>query len=266
MKLTFFTALVLLFIAKAQASLIEFDFGNNILETEITTQGSLSFTNAVANDGTTNIYAQIVAETHYQDGGAIPSGAVLGDIRINQKRNSTTTYSFTLYQDAALTQLYAPTTPYQFDLFFYDIDGHNKHGDKYYDEVRVYTPSVIEYTASTLLSIIHNTDGSITASGYGTPSVKGQNGLVVFNQQQADVAASFTFTNTSQVLFDYTIVNQHSNGNRNLLIDANDLSFSGFTTTRESITQVPEPASISLMVLSLGLLLMRSRKKAIKTN
>ncbi|MEP4891515.1 MAG: PEP-CTERM sorting domain-containing protein [Aliiglaciecola sp.] len=77
---------------------------------------------------------------------------------------------------------------------------------------------------------------------------------------------SFSFADTSTVLFDYTIVNTFSKGNRNLVFDANDLSFDGFTTETLGVseateaTEIPEPSTIFLALFGMLCLGMRRIK------
>ena len=258
--LALFLSVTSSFASAALVPNIDFDFGNLNLESEIKSNGTLSFSNEIGFDGETSVYAQVVALTNYQDGGKVTSGSVSGDVRINQKSNTTTSYAFTLYQDANFNEIYSPSSNFSFDLFFYDVDGHDTQGNEYYDVVTVYTPSIAEYTTTTALTISQSDNGAATASGIGTNAIDGQFGLDDFTQDQADVAISFNFTNTATILFDYTIVNTFNNGNRNLVFDANDLDFSGFTTQTLAVTTVPEPASYSLLLLGMLCVSMRRFK------
>jgi hypothetical protein len=249
------SASLLALTAVGTAHAIDFDFGNSVTD-ELQNYGTQSFTTAIATDDNgTDIYAQIVAQSTYYYGNA-GSGSSLSDVTINQAAASTTTYLFTLYQNEALTEVYDPGLDYSFDLFFYDIDGHAT--GMYYDEITVYSASVAEYTTSTALTITTNANGSVTANGYLTDAIENTVAESGFTQAQADVAISFTFENTSTVLFDYTVVNEMNDGSRNLLIDGNDLSFDGFETTTTSV--IPEPASILMIgVVSFGALFIRRR-------
>ncbi|MFC5051724.1 PEP-CTERM sorting domain-containing protein [Rubritalea spongiae] len=247
-------------LGSAHAASIDLNFGSVDKQTELNNDGTMSFTAPIANDGTTDIYALIVAETSYTQGGSGGSGSAADDVKINQAPNTTTNFTLTLYQNEELTEVYDPGVSFSYDLFFYDIDGHNTEGDKYYDIVTVYTPSVVTYTTTTELTITNNADGSVTASGINTNGVPGQDGLTSFNQAQADVAASFTFTDTASVNFDYTIVNNYNSGQRNLLIDGGNLTFGTFDTDTTTVTAVPEPSSTMLLGLGSLALILRRRK------
>jgi hypothetical protein len=241
--------LVLFCAACSANATIDLDFGESDLSSELAASGTMSYTTAITTDGfLTAIYAQVVAETSFSGDGT--SGSVGGDIYISQAGDTTTTYSLTLYQDSALTQIYSPSTDFSFDLFFYDIEGSGSSSTKYYEEITIYTASTAEYLSTTALTITKNTDGSVTASAYGTGLVDSSEGLDAFNgTEQANAAISFTFENTSTVVFDYTVVNEWGNGaGRTLLLDGNNLSFDGFTT--ETIEVVPEPMSALLICLA----------------
>ena len=144
-------ASILMTSSMVNADVINFDFGEVNLESEILSSSSLSFTSPAATFNDISLYAQIVALTSYTNGGSTTSGSVADDIRINQAGNTTTTYAFALYEDSEFTEVFSPDFDFSFDLFFYDIDGNKKYGDIYYDEVTVYTPSVVEYTTTTEL-------------------------------------------------------------------------------------------------------------------
>ncbi|HBR94825.1 MAG TPA: hypothetical protein DEA90_11745 [Opitutae bacterium] len=246
-----YTGLGLLITTMSASAAIDLDFGELDLTSEMNSASTSSFSStAIGNDGITDIYAQLSVV----DGNGFTgdfAGSAAGDVKIGQYRNTTTQYSLTLYQDAALSEIYAPASSFTYDLFFYDIDGHDDYGDQYYDVVTVYTPSVATYTTTTDLTITTNGDGSITASGKDTAAIDGQQGLTSFTPEQADVAISFTFTDTATVIFDYTVINTNSTGNRNLLIDANNLAFAEGTT--ETLEVVPEPAAFGLLCSAMSL-------------
>ena len=251
-----FTGFGLLITTMSASAAIDLDFGILDLTTEMNNSNEASYNaKPIGNDGTTDIYAQLTVAGSFSGDFA---GSAAGDVKIGQLQNTTSQYSLTLYQDAALTEVYAPTESFSYDLFFYDVDGHDDYGDQYYDVVTVYTPSVATYTTTTDLTITSNIDGSITASGYGTDAIDGQSGLESFTSEQEDVAISFTFTDTATVIFDYEVVNTYSAGDRNLLIDANNLEFTGST---ETLDVVPEPAAFGLLcsVVSLAYVIVRRR-------
>jgi hypothetical protein len=244
------SGLGLLFSAMSANAAINLDFGDLDLYTEMSTSNTASFTTSIGTYGSTEIYAQLVAVN--SDYSGANAGSAAGDVKIGQTKNTTVQYSLTLYQDAALTEIFSPSESYSYDLFFYDIDGHDVYGTEYYDIVTVYTPGVATYTVDTDLTITTNADGSITASGYGTEAIDGQDGLTSFTTEQENVAISFTFTDTATVIFDYTVVNTTStiNGDRNLLIDADNLTFVSETVTQNI---VPEPAAFGLLCSAMSL-------------
>ncbi|MBY8976846.1 VPLPA-CTERM sorting domain-containing protein [Rhodobacteraceae bacterium NNCM2] len=143
---------------------------------------------------------------------------------------------------------------------FYDVDGTssdvNIYGPdanefNYYDEVLLRTPGVATFTEDTELNYEATEDG-LLVNAEGKGSVDGQGGITSLNAEQQQYAFSYTVSNTSTILFDYTVedVNLDTRA-RNLLVDGGSLEFTS-PTINVNVTPVPLPAGAALLLAGLS--------------
>lgn len=202
------------------------------------------------------INATLTAADSFASKNDANNGSVNGDLRVNLFTKQSVDLTLTLF-DATVgdgfSSVYDPGESYDWSLGIYDIDGYRDPG-VYYDVVTVYSTNIANLTYTVTEStalVVTSEQGSVTFSGEVADGVPGQAGLTPpLTQDQSDVAALLTMSDTPTLTFTYTVVGQN-NRERNLLVDGGEISLTGPVVT-SAIQPVPVPAAGLLMLAGLA--------------
>ncbi len=254
----------------ATAATFTLDFGSFSSSAFDDAAGNTIDYGVVTTDGVTDIYARLTTLTSFVSPDDANNGAAAGDIRVNAARGETVQLALELYTDSSYSTLYTTSVDYDWSVVFYDIDGSSTSGgegtdaffdaDTYYDQVLVRTEGVATFAADTVLDYSVTADG-LLVSAEGESGVEGQSGVTTLSSVQQQYAFVYTVSNTSTLLFDYTVQDTaFDTRERNLLIDGGDLVIEGDVLVVP--VPVPLPAGAPLMLAALGAFgALRLRKK-----
>jgi hypothetical protein len=259
MKILYAFALLAGLASTASGATFQLDFGPNKSFDGLNAQGATADVAGVANVSGTSINARFSALNSWSFTQPNRStGAVSNrDFGIRADEGETARIRLQLF-DASVGDgfqaLYAPTTPYEWSLAFYDIDSDpngNADGTSF-DSFLLRTPGTLSVASDTALTVSQKNDGVLVSATSTRVNTNTNSGVASLTAEQQRYAAIYTLANRSTVDFDYIIgaLEDANDRPRIAFIDGGSLTISNPDVI--TVAPVPLPAGITFLLTALG--------------